>query len=109
MLRYLDERGIRPGVQLTVEGREPFGGPLRVAADGATHLLGEPLAAAMSVRPPRVVGVRDGHAVHRAAPEPVPWCSSHQNASRPCRALCSRARRTQDPTRRAWRVGAVVQ
>ncbi|MBO9531347.1 MAG: metal-dependent transcriptional regulator [Solirubrobacteraceae bacterium] len=51
MLRYLDERGIRPGVRLTVEGREPFGGPLRVTAEGTTHLLGEPLAAAMSVRP----------------------------------------------------------
>jgi DtxR family Mn-dependent transcriptional regulator len=50
MLRYLDERDIRPGVQLVVDGREPFGGPLRVIAGGATHLLGEPLAAAMSVR-----------------------------------------------------------
>lgn len=50
MLRYLDELGIRPGVRLRVQGREPFGGPLRVAAGGATHLLGEPLAAAMSVR-----------------------------------------------------------
>lgn len=53
MLRYLDERGIRPGVRLTVDGREPFGGPLQVTADGTTHLLGEPLAAAMSVRPAR--------------------------------------------------------
>jgi DtxR family transcriptional regulator, Mn-dependent transcriptional regulator len=50
MLRYLDERGIRPGVRLIVEGREPFGGPVRVSASDTTHLLGEPLAAAMSVR-----------------------------------------------------------
>lgn len=50
MLRYLDELGIRPGVRLSVQGREPFGGPLRIVAGDATHLLGEPLAAAMSVR-----------------------------------------------------------
>lgn len=51
MLRYLAERGIRPGAQVQVTGREPFGGPLRVVVDGDEHLLGEPLARAMSVLP----------------------------------------------------------
>ncbi len=30
MLRYLDERGIRPGMGVRVTERQPFGGPLRV-------------------------------------------------------------------------------
>lgn len=50
MLRYLAERGILPGAALRLVGREPFGGPLRVACDGTDHLLGEPLARAMTVR-----------------------------------------------------------
>ncbi|MFT4034026.1 MAG: metal-dependent transcriptional regulator [Patulibacter sp.] len=51
MLRYLDQLGIRPGAAITIDGREPFQGPLRVTAAGATHLLGAPLADAISVRP----------------------------------------------------------
>lgn len=50
MLRYLAERGISLGATLRVTGREPFGGPIRVVSGGAEHLLGEPLARAMSVR-----------------------------------------------------------
>ncbi len=50
MLRYLAERGILPGASLRLVGREPFGGPLRVDCDGTEHLLGEPLARAMTVR-----------------------------------------------------------
>ncbi len=50
MLRYLSDRGIRPGAALRLVGREPFGGPLRVDCDGTEHLLGEPLARAMTVR-----------------------------------------------------------
>jgi DtxR family Mn-dependent transcriptional regulator len=49
MLRFLDERGIRPGCQLAVTGRDPFEGPLYVEVDGAGHALGERLAAAMRV------------------------------------------------------------
>lgn len=50
MLRYLADRGILPGAQLEVIGREPFGGPLRIMTASAEHLLGEPLARAMTVR-----------------------------------------------------------
>jgi DtxR family Mn-dependent transcriptional regulator len=49
MLRYLSERGIVPGVQLTVTDRQPFGGPLTVRVGAAEHHLGHQLAAAMRV------------------------------------------------------------
>ena len=49
MLRYLDERGIRPGARLTVTERQPFEGPLFVDVEGVEHVLGRPLAAAMRV------------------------------------------------------------
>jgi DtxR family Mn-dependent transcriptional regulator len=49
MLRYLDARGIRPGVRLTVVRREPFEGPLFVETGGDEHVLGHRLAAAMRV------------------------------------------------------------
>jgi len=51
MLRYLDERGIRPGVQVTVREREPFGGALMVSVDGAAHPIGSQLADRMLVAP----------------------------------------------------------
>jgi DtxR family transcriptional regulator, Mn-dependent transcriptional regulator len=50
-LRYLHERGIAPGMPLTVVGREPFGGPLLVRIGGREHALGGELAAAMRVEP----------------------------------------------------------
>jgi Fe2+ transport system protein FeoA len=49
MLRYLDERGIRPGSELEVTGRDPFEGPLHVTVAGADHILGERLAGAIRV------------------------------------------------------------
>ena len=49
MLRYLSERGIVPGVTLTVADRQPFGGPLTVRHAGDDHPLGGQLAAAMRV------------------------------------------------------------
>jgi DtxR family transcriptional regulator, Mn-dependent transcriptional regulator len=51
MLRYLDERGIRPGDAFEVVDRQPFGGPLFVRFAGAAevHVLGGELAAAMRV------------------------------------------------------------
>ncbi|MEV4423025.1 metal-dependent transcriptional regulator [Patulibacter sp. NPDC049589] len=49
MLRYLAERGIVPGVRLTLVDRQPFGGPLTVRLDDAEHALGPELAAAMRV------------------------------------------------------------
>jgi DtxR family Mn-dependent transcriptional regulator len=50
MLRYLDERGIRPGVAVRVAGRQPFGGPLVVEADGREHALGDELVRRIRVR-----------------------------------------------------------
>ena len=51
MLRYLSERGIAPGHELELAGREPFGGPLTVLANGREHALGDQLACAMRVEP----------------------------------------------------------
>jgi DtxR family Mn-dependent transcriptional regulator len=49
MLRYLAERGIIPGVELRVTGRQPFGGPLFVEAAGTKHALGGELSRAVRV------------------------------------------------------------
>ena len=51
MLRYLAEREIRPGQELEVTGKQPFGGPLFVRIAGGEHALGGALARAMRVRP----------------------------------------------------------
>jgi DtxR family transcriptional regulator, Mn-dependent transcriptional regulator len=50
MLRYLADRGIRPGAALVVTERQPFGGPLTVEIDGKTHAIGGELAQRMLVR-----------------------------------------------------------
>jgi len=50
MLRYLASRGIYPGIVLRVAGREPFGGPIRVEAEGREHVLGGELVERMRVR-----------------------------------------------------------
>ena len=47
MLRYLSVRGIERGATIEVVGREPFGGPLTVRAEGREHALGDQLAQAM--------------------------------------------------------------
>jgi DtxR family Mn-dependent transcriptional regulator len=49
MLRYLAERGIRPGARLVVKGRQPFGGPVYVEVEGAEHALGGELVRRMRV------------------------------------------------------------
>jgi DtxR family transcriptional regulator, Mn-dependent transcriptional regulator len=49
MLRYLAERGIRPGARLRVTGVQPFGGPMFVEVDGREHALGGELARKMRV------------------------------------------------------------
>jgi DtxR family Mn-dependent transcriptional regulator len=49
MLRYLAERGIVPGVVVTVVDRQPFGGPLTVRLGEDDHHLGRQLASAMRV------------------------------------------------------------
>jgi DtxR family transcriptional regulator, Mn-dependent transcriptional regulator len=51
MLRYLAERGIRPGVRVRVTGVQPFGGPVVVEVDGREHALGGELAEKMRVEP----------------------------------------------------------
>lgn len=43
-LRYLAERGIRPGAVLEVMDREPFGGPVWVKVGARRHALGPMLA-----------------------------------------------------------------
>jgi DtxR family Mn-dependent transcriptional regulator len=49
MLRYLAERGIRPGAILEVTDRQPFGGPLFVEVGGDAHAIGGELAQRMVV------------------------------------------------------------
>ena len=49
MLRYLAERGIRPGARLRVTGRQPFEGPLHLEVDGTEHVLGGELVRRMRV------------------------------------------------------------
>jgi DtxR family Mn-dependent transcriptional regulator len=50
MLRYLAERGIRPGARLRITGAQPFDGPLFVEVDGREHVLGGELATKMRVQ-----------------------------------------------------------
>jgi DtxR family Mn-dependent transcriptional regulator len=49
MLRYLDERGIRPGVDVVVSDRDPYGS-LLIEVGGQPHSIGERLASRMVVR-----------------------------------------------------------
>ena len=42
-LRHLGELGVRPGVVLTIERQDPFGGPLWVRVDNRSCPLGAPL------------------------------------------------------------------
>ncbi len=49
MLRYLAERGIRPGARLVIIERQPFGGPIHVEVEGSEHALGGELVRRMLV------------------------------------------------------------
>ncbi len=49
MLRFLDERGIRPGAEITVRERTPFGGPLLIDVTGSEHAIGRELAERMII------------------------------------------------------------
>jgi len=49
MLRYLSDRGVRPGHDLEVVDRQPFEGPLSVRFGEDVHVLGGRLARAMRV------------------------------------------------------------
>jgi len=49
ILRYLAERDLRPGVEIRVEDKQPFGGPLFVRVGDRRHVLGSALARSMRV------------------------------------------------------------
>lgn len=49
MLRFLAERGIRPGARITVGDREPFGGSVSIEVDGEPHAIGVELASRMVI------------------------------------------------------------
>ena len=51
MLRFLDQHEIRPGAQLEVLRREPFGGAVVIGCDGGECALGPDLAARMLIVP----------------------------------------------------------
>jgi DtxR family transcriptional regulator, Mn-dependent transcriptional regulator len=43
-LRYLASLGLTPGVVITLQDRQPFGGPVTVESSGERHVLGQELA-----------------------------------------------------------------
>jgi DtxR family transcriptional regulator, Mn-dependent transcriptional regulator len=49
MLRFLADRGIRPGAKVTVGPREPFGGSVEIEVDGESHAIGAELARRMVI------------------------------------------------------------
>ena len=53
MLRYLEERGIKPGARLMVREVQPFGGPVFIETEGRRHALGGELAHGMRVEAER--------------------------------------------------------
>jgi DtxR family Mn-dependent transcriptional regulator len=48
-LRYLGELGLYPGVEINVEEKLPFDGPIRIAIGEGNHIIGRTLAAAVNV------------------------------------------------------------
>ena len=44
VLRYLDELGLRPGAEVRLMARAPFGGPITVEVAGAVRAIGPALA-----------------------------------------------------------------
>lgn len=53
VLRYLAERGVRPGTTLVVREHRPFAGDIAVEIDGVEHTLGSAACAAVWVAPYR--------------------------------------------------------
>ena len=51
-LRFLGEMNLRPGVELQVVDKMPFGGPVRVIVDREEHLIPLEVASAIRVGPP---------------------------------------------------------
>ncbi len=56
MLRYLAERGIRPGALIGIREQEPFGGAIMIVVDESPHAIGAKLASRMVVTPARAAG-----------------------------------------------------
>ncbi|HYN82485.1 MAG TPA: metal-dependent transcriptional regulator [Gemmatimonadaceae bacterium] len=52
MLRYLDELGLRPGAEVRVTARAPFGGPMTVEVYGSRKFVAPSLAAQVLVTMP---------------------------------------------------------
>ena len=52
MLRYLDALDLRPGAEVLLAARAPFGGPITVEVAGVPRLVGPALAAHVLVAPP---------------------------------------------------------
>ena len=48
-LRYLGELGLYPGVEINIEEKLPFDGPIRIAIGEDNHIIGRTLAAAVNV------------------------------------------------------------
>lgn len=51
VLRYVDELGLRPGAEVRIAERAPFGGPITIEVDGAVRIVGPSLAAEVLVSP----------------------------------------------------------
>jgi len=49
MLRYLELRNIKPGTDVRIIGRQPFGGPMLVEFAGVEHAIGDELARRMLI------------------------------------------------------------
>jgi DtxR family Mn-dependent transcriptional regulator len=56
---FLEDLGVRPGVEVEILDQQPFGGPLVVSVDGHERMLGEKLA--------RVILVQRAHEQHIGA------------------------------------------
>lgn len=48
--KFLEDLGVRPGVEVEILDKQPFGGPLVVSVDGHERMLGEKLARVILVR-----------------------------------------------------------
>lgn len=51
-LKYLDDLGLRPGVQIRLLERAPFEGPLQIQVGGQAHFIGHGIAGVLRVCPP---------------------------------------------------------
>ncbi|MEM2101893.1 MAG: metal-dependent transcriptional regulator, partial [Candidatus Bathyarchaeia archaeon] len=50
LLHYLGTMGIAPGISVEIVGKAPFGGPITIKINEATHALGPEVAAVIKVK-----------------------------------------------------------